>query len=107
MTETQKFLYDQARAVQIGIRLFRHRFIRRAVQAVDRTEYPELNVTHKQFIALFSHHVSAYIVTPPSVSDIACRERKVRQIRKRIPRDICITRKAERVAVRTYPRIAR
>ena len=107
MAETQKLLYDQARAVQIGIWLFRYRFVRRTVQSVDRTEYTELNMTHEQLVILFSHHVSADIVAPPSIADIARRKREIRQISKRIPRDIGIARKAERIAVRTDSRITR
>ena len=77
------------------------------MQTVDRAEHAVLDMPHVQLVTLFPKIMPADIVAPPRIPYVRRRRREIRQIPQRVPRDLRIPRKPERVSMRTHTRVSR
>ena len=77
------------------------------MQSVDRTERAKLVPAGFQMFVAVSTHVTADIVTPPSVADIRSGSSEIRLELQGFPRNNGVSREADRIAVRARSRIPR
>ena len=88
-------------------RLLAHELRIAGMQSVDRTERAKLVPAGFQMFVAVSAHVTANIVTPPSVADIRRGSSEIRLELQGFPRNNGVSREADRIAVRTRASIPR
>lgn len=77
------------------------------MQAIDRAERAKLVPTGFQMLVTIATHMTANIVTPPSVADIRRGSSEIRLELQGFPRNNGVSREADRIAVRTRQHTAR
>ena len=88
-------------------RFFAHKLVCGGVQTVDRRKYAELQPADIKFVVLVAEMVSAYVVTPPRITDIGRRRGHIRLEFQARPRHGGIARKSHGIAVAALFCVAR
>ena len=88
-------------------RLLAHELRIAGMQAIDRAERAKLVPTGFQMLVTIATHMTANIVTPPSVADIRRGSSEIRLELQGFPRNNGVSREADRIAVRTRASIPR
>ena len=88
-------------------RLLAHELRIAGMQAIDRAERAKLIPAGFQMFVAVPTHVTANIVTPPSVADIRRGSSEIRLELQGFPRNNGVSREADRIAVRARSRIPR
>ena len=105
MAQAHEILHHRAGAHAVGPRLLAHERAGRGVQAHDRREHAKLPPARSQLIVMHAQHMPADIMAPPAIANVGGSGGEIRLKGQRIPSDVRIARKADRIAVAAWPAI--
>ena len=106
MAQAQIFFHHTLRNLIEIPRFFSVKWIVGTVKAINRREYTKLYPSCHQFIITHTHHMSANIVAPPSITDVTGCAGKIRLEVQAVPGNNSVTGKSHRIPMTSHTGIS-